>query len=300
MEKGFVELFDSTWAKIIFPAFPPLWFSFFAIFAPSYEIFFVQGRLTLLAIILNIIVFFIIVFYIFATIYCQNEKDKQRIASERVYMSILQNLDDANTFLRNKQTNALFEREDSNYVSDYQSNINVLLMLLVKCFSEVTQIDKSKFVASYFYRFKNDKWRIINSDGKHKGLDVSILKEPSSVVAQLILEDSTIFYPSKEEAHKNGKYFVDKRDEEQKGIFNCPMGSIFGINWSISNQISDDDIILSSIITVATYGEEICSKEDIITKKVIVEHILKMFGNQFLLLAFDYIDNQNNLGKIWK
>jgi len=290
MEKTFVKIFDSIGAKIIFPAIPTIWFSFFAIFAPSYEKLIVQGKLTALAIILNIIVFIVVVFYIVASIYCQSVKQKQKNVDEKTYMSILQNLDDANIFLRNKQTNVLFEHEDSNYVSDYRSNINVLLMLLVKCLSEVTNVDESKFVASYFYKFKNDGWKIINSDGKHKGVDVSIIEDKSSVVSQLIREDSAIFYLSKEEANKKGNYFIDERDKEQKEICESQMGSIFGLNWSISNQISGD-VILSSIITVATYGEQICDSEDVRIKKVIIDQILKMFENPFLFLAFDYVES---------
>jgi len=296
MDNLFVRIFDSIGAKILFPALPSIWFTFFAVFGSSNETLMVQNRLTMLGLVSNLIMLSLIVFYVCASIYCQSVQRKQKVLKEKIYTSILQNIDDANIFIRNKQINALFDPTTASCCSDYQSSVNVLLMMLVKCFSETIQIDKSKFVASYFYKTENDEWKIINSDGKHKGLDIRILSDPSTVFAQLYPEDSTIFYPSKEDASKEGKYLTDKRDAEQKDIFNCPMGSIFGSNWSISEQTSDK-ILFSSIITVATYGEEICSKKDVFTKKVIIEQILKAFENQFLLLAYDFIDNRESVAK---
>ena len=293
----FVRIFDSLLAKTLLPVLPFLWFTFFAVFGSHLDALIYGSSLTPLAISISIVMLVVIVFHACVSIYCQRANKKQRLLEDRVYTSILQNIDEANIFMRNERMHSLFQLGNSKSPLDYHSSINLLLLQLKKCISEITQIDKQKFVATYFYKFMPDEtWRSINSDGKYKGLDIIALENPASVFAQLFPKSSTIFYCSKDEAKKNDKYICDKRDHEQVEFYKCPMGSIFGVNWSISDPVIDKTVF-SRIITIATYGEEICSNKDTYAKRVLIDQILKIFEHEFLSLAFDNIRIVKESGK---
>ena len=151
-------------------------------------------------------------------------------------------------------------------------------------------IEKAKNEYEIF-RVKQDKEYISKAlyyatEVENKGIkQIDLMNNPASVLYQLLSQSGSVFYCSKQKAQKDGKYVADNRDLDQIN-FNLPMGSIFGSNWSIKDI--NGEIIFENVITIASYGKEICTEKDAVTKKTIIETVLKIFRHQFIQTAFAY------------
>ena len=159
----FILLFDKKWIKILFNVLPTGWFTYFSIFGTSQELLYKNEHLTTFSIIISIVMIFAWVFHTVIAIMLEHYKSEQKINSERVFNTVLYSIDDVSVFTKNKQIDALCDAENVNTKSDYKSSVLVLLSSLIQCLSDITDIPKEMFVATYFYKF--DDWAMISSDG---------------------------------------------------------------------------------------------------------------------------------------
>lgn len=293
--KKILHIFDSTLVKLIMSVMPSVWFTFFSIFYQQTKIFVNEsGELTITAIVINVIMLVIMLMFTAGVAIDQGIKHSIGIKNEKMYNSIMNTIEQGNKILINKQIENLMNKSAEFESSDYSDNrqyrdmLTLILNNLIICLSEITQLSREKFVATYFYKTNSaENWSSITSDEGYKGVARETLFErDESVLKQLLPNVSTIFYYSKENALQEKKYIEDMRDKEQVE-YELPMGSIFGANWRTCD-IDGQKILFENIITVATYGVEICSKKDIATKKAIIESLLKVFRQQFLQTALSF------------
>ncbi|MBQ8885544.1 MAG: hypothetical protein IJY62_04175 [Clostridia bacterium] len=286
--KRILNLFNSAIVQFILSTIPTLWFAYFAVFATQSSLLLDEnGKLTIFSTVVNIAMLAIMLFFSILSLIEKSIQKNQQIKSDKIYNSILSGIDECSTVLRNKQVENLDLKDKKVLMADYRSAIYTIMGNLLHCLTEITQIERTSFVATYFFKQRGSQnWMSISSDDGYKGVKQSdLVKNEASVLYQLLLQSGNIFYSSKQKAKDEGRYVEDRRDVDQVA-YNLPMGSIFGSNWTISDI--NGTIIFDNIITIATYGKEICTEKDAVTKRTIIETVLKIFRHQFIQTAFTY------------
>lgn len=287
--KKIFQFFDSFGITLVMSVVPTAWFSFFSIFAQESRLFSNEdGSLTVLSLIINVVMIAVMLIFSIGILLEKSIQKNEAIKHEKMYTSIITGIDECNTVLQNKQVENLDVEDPGLMLSDYRSALRTILGNLLNCLTEITQIERGAFVATYFFRSRGqENWWSISSDDGYKGVRQSdLLKNEASVVYRLICNVGSAFYSSKEIAFANKKYIPDQRDAAQKNDFNAKMGSIFGANWSLSDF--EGAPLFGSVITIATYGKEICTERDGVTKRELIENVLKVFKHQFTQAAFAY------------
>lgn len=241
---------------------------FFSAFSNQKFIFFsADNSFKIWVIIVNAIMLLIMLIFSIGTVVENSMQKEKGIKNEKIYSSILSNIDEGYSIIRNKQIENLNVDNIAILESDYRSAIYTVMGNLLSCLCEISQIERERFVITYFYKTSNvENWSTISSDEGFKGLKKSFLiSNIDSVVNQLINRNDSIFYSSKNKAAKEKKYIPDNRDKQQLD-YNSPMGSIFGANWKISDY--EGNCIFDNVIVIGTYGKEICTEKDVKTKKL--------------------------------
>lgn len=287
--KRIFRIFDSFTITLLMSVLPTAWFSFFSVFAQESRLFSDEGgNLTVLSLIVNVVMIAVMLIFSIGLLLEKSLQKNDALKHEKMYTAIITGIDECNTVLQNKQVENLDAKDPGVMLSDYRSALRTILGNLLNCLTEITQIERGAFVATYFFRPRGQKnWGSISSDDGYKGVRQSdLLKNEASVVYQLLCNVGSVFYSSKEGALEKGKYIPDHRDEAEKNDFNAKMGSIFGANWSLSDF--EGEMLFGSVITIATYGKEICTEGDGATKRALIENVLKVFKHQFTQAAFAY------------
>lgn len=286
--KKIYHFFDNVIVQFLMSTIPTTWFCFFSVFSQQSRLLTDEsGNLTVFSVVVNILMVLIMFIFSVGVIVEKSLEKKQAIREDKIHNSIITGIDECSTILRNKQIENLGKSDKEILMSDYRSDIYIIMGNLLTCLTEITQIERSAFVATYFYKSPlQDDWCSVSSDDGYKGVkQADLLKNEASVVCQLLQHSDNVFYPSKEMAKQKEKYIPDQRDFSQ-GDYGLPMGSIFGSNWSIKSF--DGEKIFESVITIATYGKELCAEKDSVTKKTLIENVLKVFKHQFIQTAFTY------------
>lgn len=286
--KKLLVIFNNSIVQIVLSAIPAIWFAYFSVFSSQSSFFYnEEGELTPLSIVINIVMLTSMLFFSVLGIIEKKIQKNQRIKYDKIYNSIISGIDECSSIIRNKQIENLGITNKTALMSDYRSAIYTIITDVLHCLAEITQVERSSFVATYFFKDNNmNYWASISSDDGYKGIkQIDLMNNPASVLYQLLSQSGSVFYCSKQKAQKDGKYVADNRDLDQIN-FNLPMGSIFGSNWSIKDI--NGEIIFENVITIASYGKEICTEKDAVTKKTIIETVLKIFRHQFIQTAFAY------------
>ncbi len=283
-----LNIFSNPIVKFFMSVVPTVWFTFFSVFGPQNDLLMnSSNKLTALSIIINLIMIAIMFLFSLGIMIEKYVQKSISIKKNKIFNSILTGINESNNILINKQIERTELKNDNFLMSDYRSAIYTIIENLIVCLMEITEIERQNFVVTYFFKPKNsDNWVSISSDEGYKGVkQKDLIQNKESVLFQLIEERHNVFYPSKEKALNEKKYIADHRDLAQLE-YKQPMGSIFGVNWNLSD--SEGLSIFENIIAIATYGEEICTEKDVVTKKEIIEKVLKVYKNLFIQTAFTH------------
>lgn len=285
MKKFFLE---NPIINLIMSIIPTVWFAFFAVFASEINFLMTEDKkLTLVSILINIIMLVIMFTFSIGMLIEKTNNKNIVIQKEKMYRSILGSVARSNVSVQNKLIENINNEDKGVKKSDYNSAISAIEWELLDCLNEITKIDKKDFVITYFFKPKGEEnWASVSSDKGFKGIPKSTLaSDEKSVMNQLLVKQSMLFYSSKERAAEKGKYIPDARDDMHKEFKN-PMGSIFGMNWTINDASGSP--VFENLIVVGTYGIEICGEKDIATKQKLIISVLETFSGLFLQCAIAY------------
>ena len=171
--------------------------------------------------------------------------------------------------------------------------VSYVMSKLIQTISMSLNISESKLVATYFYRFRDENWVAITSDGENKGLSATTLSNsPESVFSQILNGKEIIFYQSKERAYNEGKYIKDKRDHFQE-LVKAPLGSIFGTYLNISIPLGTETEY-EAVFAVASYGEYLCADGQYDIISLLSEVILKDFAQKCQNAAYEILIDKSS------
>lgn len=289
-----MNFLKNKFVKILFTSIPPTWFTFYSVFATDIPFLYNNGKYTLFANIINILMLLALIFYAVALVLIDEHDKKEKIQEEKLFNSIMYHIDNIGIFTKTKQVEDYYGDGSGNSLSDYKSTMLHVLSSAVQCLADITTITRDKFVATYFYKF-NGNWFCITSDGVHKGLTIDILKTEGSTFGQLLKDEITLLYFNKEDAVKENKYFPDFRDEMQANL-GLPMGSIVGINCNLLNPFNDNEKY-EHLFFISTYGEMLCTVKNQKQTAILVDKILRIFSHQINLLVLNFLKNNSKKPK---
>jgi hypothetical protein len=188
-------------------------------------------------------------------------------ANEQKYLRYLKFLED--THKRRKNRNRL-----SIIVKPYDE-IVCLMDNLRNSLSRLFEIDTERIGLSIIYKFDGQKQysylRTVNIDND-LCLD-EVINNPKTTLNQIILgKKPMVFFPDKRIGAQTNQYVFGNKD----GIFDG-IGSILCYDTSVGG----DSKFVSAVLSVSTYGVQICSSKDTDAQRKVTENILPSYIHRF-------------------
>jgi len=168
--------------------------------------------------------------------------------------------------------------------------IELLLENIRETLADISDIDSDNIGISILYKTDiKPRWKWLHSINTPNDLSKSELISTSSTSARQIIDGkkNSVFYADKHNGERNREYYPSQKDNECGGI-----GSVICRDISIANEAD----YLTAIMSITTYGQQICATNDNDTKYRIENIILPCFENRIKLeLSLLYIRHMVNV-----
>lgn len=153
------------------------------------------------------------------------------------------------------------------------------------CLHKITGIRRENIGISIIYRYDCDKkWDWYHKTNISSGLSINDIVDNENSAARQIIDGKTniVFYPNKTIGIKEDRYLPDIKDKNTS----CS-GSILCKDISI---VSDNAKNVRAVLSVTSYGTQLCEEDDKVTQKKLLDFILPSFETRIKIeLCLDYI-----------
>ncbi len=168
-------------------------------------------------------------------------------------------------------------------ITQPREQIDSILRNFQTALSSITGIRRGNIGLSIIAKTKDDEWQWLAHLGNEDDLPLSeIINNPNSTIHPVITgATDLVFIPNKSKGQKEGKYVTSKRDVSPSGN-----GSILCKNLSIGTNQN----YISAILSISTYGFQLCLEDDLDAQANIIGTILPTFERRLQLeLSLLYI-----------
>ncbi len=207
---------------------------------------------------------------------------------------ILQRLLESINFVTKKKMQRFLKYVDDNFsnldihpfgeITKPREQINSLLENIQVTLSQIFGLDRDKISVSVLYQSpESDEWEVLDSININNELDIDeLINNPNTTLRQVIdRKSNSIFLPDKRVAHTRKQYVYAPLDEQFENI-----GSIFCSDISVGS----DKKRMNAIISISTYGKQLCLETDKDAIHKIQNIIIPTFESRLRLeLALFYI-----------
>lgn len=173
-------------------------------------------------------------------------------------------------------------------ITQPRSQIKRILENIQICLADIFDINRDDIGLSIIYKFdtpENSEWDYLHTMNISNDLSLAVLISEKKTTARQIIDDKcpSLFFPDKRIGIKQDQYFPSLKDRTYENI-----GSIICRNISITN----DHHYVFAVLSITTYGKQICNANDIYSIKRIETMLLPPFENRIRLeLSLLYIKN---------
>lgn len=272
--------------------FPSAWFTFVQVFGRSFDLVFADGTVRIRTIAISILM---LVAYI-PVIIVKSIKDKNKAESldnnQKLFDRILSSTNEICYKKYERFSKYISDNYNSKIVKPFfeitqpKTQIDLIIEGMKKCFAGILGLDEKQIGISLITNIDVDSkhwswFSRIKSDG---GLKLSELTTNVSTSTYQIISgaESIIFYPDKKVAISLNKYYPDSIDK-----INGSIGSILCKRLEVGEE---GKTYVQAILSITTYGKQMCSQNDENSKRTILNELLPPFEERIKLeLSLDYI-----------
>lgn len=179
-------------------------------------------------------------------------------------------------------------------ITQPRTQIQSILENLQVCLSEITGIRRDDIGLSIIYKpgTSSADWKYLHTMNISNDLGIDDLTGNPQTTARRVLDRKVpvLFFPDKRTAKSQGQYVPGPKDEQHKGV-----GSILCQDISIGM----DDQYIIAVLTVTTYGTQLCENDDEDTRIRLINVLLPAFVSYLklelsLLFIKEVLANRNN------
>jgi len=287
MRKWYDFYIDNLWLGIFVPALSSAWLVLLQFFGSQWS--FVDERgvwNTPGKIITVLFVFLHIVFSVVKSFadkknkttgereQIMTEQEKQKsIQGQRVYRTLLEELNGASqaklAYLEKNISKSNEETFDFVQASTSKEHIRELLNRIQSMVSEISDLEKSKIGLSVIILRNSKSWDWLEDINIDDDLSIDELIDNQNTAARHIIDKKAqcIFWPDKRRGIEAQQFIASEYDKEHGS-----MGSIYCKDISIEET--------RAILTITTYGGQICDQDDSHKKTIFSRTIMPKFETQ--------------------
>ena len=176
-----------------------------------------------------------------------------------------------------------------------EENLKTIVDQFQQTLSVVFGLNPEELGINVLYRITGgSKWKVVATSNIENEMSISQLTSDHTTTAYNIIigDKNTIFYADKNEGHRQKKYRYGSKDSGKGTI-----GSVICHNVSIRSTA----LYVQGVLSITTYGNQICEDSDIESKEKLIQHILPAMATRIQLeLSVLYITKRKPCGLIEK
>lgn len=173
-------------------------------------------------------------------------------------------------------------------ITQPKRQIRSILENIQICLSEIFDIKREDIGLSIIYKFdtpSNSNWRYLHTMNISNDLNLNELISNPNTTARQIMDgkNQSLFFPDKRIGVNETKFVPGLKDKPHNNV-----GSIICRDISVDHE----EIFVSAVLSITTYGQQICEAKDIYSRYRVENILLPPFETRLRLeLSLLYIKN---------